>query len=109
MPPWLPRVLTRIRALAAAGRVVFTEKALGEITDLRLGRADATEILCSLQASDDAARQWSEPAGEWLHVFRPTVAGLRLYVKVAIRTDCVVISCHEDEPEEAEDDGNGGH
>ncbi len=101
MPRWLPRALRRIRGLAAAGRTEFTEKAIAELADLRLGREDAAEILADLRPSDHATRLWSEPATEWLYVFRPLLAGLRLYVKVAIRDDCVVISCHEDQAAEA--------
>lgn len=101
MPRWLPRALKRIRSLAAAGRTEFTEKAIAELADLRLGREDATDVLAGLRPSDYATRLWSEPAAEWLYVFRPVLAGLRLYLKVAIREDCAVISCHEDRAEQA--------
>jgi len=36
-------------------------------------------------------------------VFKPRVAGIALYVKLIVRTECVVISFHEDE----EDDEDG--
>jgi hypothetical protein len=32
-------------------------------------------------------------------VFRPTVTGTRLYLKLIVRRDCIVISCHEQENE----------
>jgi hypothetical protein len=99
MPRWLPRVLARLRSLAARGRVVFTEKARAELEELGLSREDVAQILRLLTASDDPARLQSGPLEEWLYVFRPAVAGLRLYVKVALRHGCVVISCHEDQAE----------
>lgn len=34
---------------------------------------------------------------EWLYVFKVDVHGLTLYIKVAIRENCVVISFHEDQ------------
>lgn len=107
MPRWLPRVLRRVRALAAEGRVVLTDKARAELDDLGLQRQDFVEILGSISLRDAPARMRSAPGGAWLYVFRPEAAGLRLYVKVAIRGDCVVISCHEDRaeaPEEADGD-----
>ena len=45
----------------------------------------------------------SEHTPEWLYVFKPRVASVVLYVKLIVRTDCVVISFHEDE----EDDEDG--
>ena len=102
MPRWLPRALTRIRGLAAGGHVVLTDKALSELDALRIRPEDVVEILQSLSSGDYPARLWSERFEEWLYVFRPAVAGLRVYLKVAIRVDCVVISCHEDEAEAAE-------
>ena len=103
MPRRLPRALTRIRTLAAAGRVVVTEKARLELEDLGLGSRDLLEILGAVSAADRPARLRSGPSQQWLYVLRPTMAGLRLYLKVAIRQHCVVISCHEDEAEIPED------
>ena len=34
---------------------------------------------------------------DWLYVFKPKVAATVLYLKVAIRQDCIVVSLHEDE------------
>ena len=99
MPRWLPSVLTRIRALASAGRVTFTVKVGPELDALRLRREDAIEILLSLGPGDYPIRLRSTSSDEWLYVFRPAYPGLRLYLKLVIRTDCVVISCHEDRPE----------
>jgi hypothetical protein len=108
VPRWLPRVLTRLRALAAGGRVVFTEKARSELEELGLRREDVAQILQLLAASDDPARLRSGPLEEWLYVFRPAVAGLRLYVKVALRHGCVVISCHEDQAQGHEGEHRDG-
>ena len=107
MPRWLPRVLTRIRALAADGRVLFTDKASWEAQRLGLSWGDLVQILGRLSAGDGPSRLQSDARREWLYAFRPTLPGLRLYIKVAVRTSCVVISCHEDDaeaPEEANRD-----
>jgi len=37
-------------------------------------------------------------------VFKPQLAGMVLYVKLVLRSDCVVISFHEDEGEGHEED-----
>ena len=100
MPPrWLPAVLVRIRTLAEVGRVRFTYKALWELARLGLGldEDDGCGILAGLRSSDFTERIVSEHSGEWMYVFEPVVAGTRLYIKVAIRGDCIVISFHEDE------------
>lgn len=103
MPRWLPRLLSRIRALAAAGHVGFTDKASWEAQQIGLSRDDVVQILGALAARDDPRRLRSSVLDEWLYSFRPVLPGLRLYVKVAIRTECVVISCHEDQAEAQEE------
>jgi hypothetical protein len=35
-------------------------------------------------------------------VFKPTVIGMRLYVKLIIRNGCLVVSFHEDEIDDEE-------
>ena len=100
MPPrWLPTVLARIRTLAKAGCVRFTYKALRELAQLGLGldEDDACDILAGLKAADFAERLLSEHTAEWMYVFKPVVAGTLLYLKVVVRSDCVIISLHEDE------------
>jgi hypothetical protein len=99
VPRCLPRALTRIRALAADGRLTSTDKARVEMQQLGLGREDVRQILLGLTWTDEPARLRSGPGRGWLYAFRPSVPGLRLYLKVAVRKDCVVISCHEDEPQ----------
>lgn len=99
MPCWLPRVLTRIRELAAARSVLFTLKARRELAGLGIGldQEDACSILANLTAKDSAGRLQSESTGEWMYLFKPSLAGAVLYVKIILRNDCVVISFHEDE------------
>jgi|GEM_PF-5876016 len=46
MPSWVPRVLRRVRALAAAGRLRFTDKALAEMWALGLAHDDALLVSC---------------------------------------------------------------
>jgi len=99
VPRWLPRVLTRIRELAAARKVLFTLKARRELAGLEFGldEEDACDILEKLTAEDSAGRLESEPTGEWMYLFKPSLAGVVLYVKVILRNDCIVVSFHEDE------------
>jgi len=39
-----------------------------------------------------------------MYVFRPTVAQTVVYLKLIVRTDCVVVSFHEDEDQNHEAD-----
>jgi hypothetical protein len=103
MPRWLPKVLTRIRELAAARKVLLTLKARRELAGLDLGldEEDACNVLAGLAAADSAGRLESAVTGEWMYLFKPRLAGTMCYVKVILRNDCVVISFHEDQ--------GGGH
>jgi len=90
MPPrWFPAVLARIRELAAQRKVHFT-----------LTRDE----LASLAASEFAERLRSKRTGEWMYIFKPEVGGVPVYLKVILRTDCVVISCHVEKEQSHEDD-----
>ena len=105
MPGWLPKVLTRVRELAVARRVRFTLKARREVALLAgLDEEDACDALAKLTAEDSAGRLMSEGTGEWMYLFKPTLAASRLYVKVILRSDCIVISFHEDEGEGHEEE-----
>lgn len=97
MPSWLPRVRRRIRNLAIAGRVRFTLKALQELAELALDWDDALDVLRRLSDEDAQGRLRSVDTGEWMYIFKPTIGGLRLYLKVIVRDDCIVVSFHEDE------------
>ena len=106
MPRWLSKVLTRIRALAAAHNVRFTLKALRELAGLEPGldEEDACGVLSELTVEDSAGRVASAATGEWMYLFKPPVSETILYVKVILRNDCVVVSFHEDEDGIDEDD-----
>lgn len=97
-PRWLPRVLQRSQELVAERKVVFTLKARRELAALEFGldQEDACDLLLSLTAEDSAGRLASEATGEWLYVFKPELAGTVLYVKLIVRSDCIVVSFHED-------------
>src|SRR5262245_11215226 len=103
MPRWLPRVLTRIRDFAAVRKVLFTLKARRELAELHFGLddEDACDILKKLTPEDSAGRLESEWTGEWMYLFKPSLARVVLYVKIILRNDCIVVSFHEDE--------GGGH
>ena len=76
MPRGLPRVLIRIRELAVARRVFFTLKALRELAGLGFGldTEDACDVLERLTVEEFAGRLESEATGEWMYLFKPTIA-----------------------------------
>jgi len=98
-PRWAARVLAEIRRLVALGRVRFTLKATQELAALELGldEQDALQILSELRVADLRGRVESERTPEWLYVCKPEVGGINLYVKLIVRSECVVISFQEDE------------
>lgn len=104
MPRWLPRTLTRIRALARSGRIAFTLKALRELTLLDFEPDHACEILSKLGLADFDCRFRSAVTSEWMYVFKPKVSGATLYLKLVVRANCVVISFHEDESSDSDED-----
>ena len=63
---------------------------------------DYCDVLRNLATSDSAGRIRSANSGEWMYVFEPTVTGTRLYLKLILRRECIIISFHE----EGDDDGN---
>ena len=98
MPRWLQNVLARVRELASAGKLRFTLKALRELASLELGldQDDAGDVLKRLTATHSAGRIRSGSSGEWMYVFKPTVTGTRLYLKLILRDGCIIISLHEE-------------
>ena len=102
---WLSAVLERIHELASQGRVHFTLKALRELAalDIGLDEEDACHVLANLAVGDFVEREVSNKTGEWMYVFKPRVAGVVVYVKVIVRSNCVVISFHEEEDQIDED------
>jgi MqsR (Motility quorum-sensing regulator) toxin of toxin-antitoxin system len=102
---WLTSALGRIKALAIARKVAFTLKALRALAELSLDEEDACDVLASLTSEDCAGRKRSATTGEWMYIFKPNVAGSVLYVKVILRTNCVLISFHEDEDGRYEENG----
>ena len=87
--------------LAAAGRLRFTATARAEANELGLSHEDVALLLCHVTPHDRPTRLRSLSSHDRLYSFSPALPGLRLYLKIAIRADCVVISCHEDRPEAA--------
>jgi hypothetical protein len=88
----------------AGGGVSFTHKALRELADLDLGldEDDCCNVLKELTAPNSAGRIKSTTTGEWMYVFKPTVTGACLYLKLILRGNCIIISFHE----EGDEDGN---
>ena len=56
MPPWVFRVLFRVRGLAASGRLRFTDKASAEMWVLGLSRDDVLQILAELSPAAKPTR-----------------------------------------------------
>jgi hypothetical protein len=106
MPTWVFRVLIRVRGLAASGRLRFTDKALAEMWTLGLARDDVLQILADLSPSAEPTRARSSQGPEWMYEFRPKTPGLSLYLKVVLRREGRLVSCHEDQTES--EDGAGG-
>ena len=104
MRRWLTKTLGRIKDLAASRKVAFTLKALGELAELGLDEEDTCDLLARLTAADCVERRKSAKTAEWMYVFKPEFAGTVLYVKLLLRTNCVLISFHEDEAEDHEED-----
>ena len=102
MPPALADILRRVRALAGDQKG-FTLKAVRELAGLGLDATDACESLEDLKAADFVERLLSEATGEWMYVFKPNVGGILVYVKLILRSGCVVVSFHEDEGGDHED------
>jgi hypothetical protein len=71
---------------------------------LGLTAEDVRDVLEGLTADDLAGRLASSATGEWMYVFKPDVGGLVIYVKVLLRESCLVVSFHEDEGTEHEED-----
>ena len=96
---WATSVLRRIRRLAAQRKVRFTLKAFQELGRLGMGldEDDACDVLANLTRGDLVGRLVSEKTGERMYVFKSSIDGGVVCVKVVLRADCVVISFHEEE------------
>ncbi|MBW2261114.1 MAG: type II toxin-antitoxin system MqsR family toxin [Deltaproteobacteria bacterium] len=96
MPRWLSRVLDRIHEISQGRRVWFTHKALLEMAELGLDEMDARQVLMELGVEDSSGRVRSEATGEWMYIFKPRIAGALVYMKLILRTECVMVSFHEE-------------
>ena len=103
MPRAAATIVRRVRTLVAARRVRFTLKALRELAALGLDALDACDALAGLRTTDLVATLKSTVTGEWMHVFKPSFAGIDVYVKLIVRAECVIVSFHEDEVGDEED------
>ena len=103
MTAWeIAGIAARVRALARKRRVRFTLKAVSELAALGLDSEDACEILAGLRSSSFVEGVVSRTTGEWMYVFKPEVEGIAMYLKLILRTGCLIVSFHED----VADDGN---
>jgi hypothetical protein len=60
-------------------------------------------VLQRLRAGESGGRLRSGRTREWLYVFLTRVGGETLYIKVLIRSECVIISFHEQVDDEEQD------
>ena len=106
MPSWLRKVLTRVRTLASARRVLFTLKARQELACSGFGmdEEDAVEVLANLAAADSAGRLESSATDESMYLFKPRAGKTPLYLKLILRDECIVVSFHEDEGDTDEEE-----
>ncbi len=65
--------------------------------DLDLDEDDVCDVLSSLEQRHSRGRRCSARSGEWLYVFKPEVGGTVVYAKLILRTDCILVSFHEDD------------
>jgi hypothetical protein len=81
-------------------------KACRELARLGFGldQEDACDVLEKLTTEDSAGRLESDLTGEWMYLFKPSLAAVVLYVKVILRNDCIVVSFHEDESDDHEEE-----
>lgn len=99
MGRWRWRVALRVRRAVREHRVRFTQKAERELGEsvLPLDHADALNILAELTPRGVFQVLASEATGEPLYVYRIQASGMPLYIKLALRGSCDVISFHDDE------------
>jgi len=102
---WKTKALAALRKHVDEESVQFTEKAKNELAALDLYADDALEVLGSMTTNELTERVRSTSTGEWLYVFKPHLDEMRLYVKLALRAFCDVISFHPDTGEDADDQG----
>lgn len=97
-PRWLPKIIDLIKDLSSRGKVNFTLKSLRELESLEMGldETDVCEILAGLKTVDFKTRITSTITQEFLYVFTLRIADTDIYVKIALRANCIVISFHED-------------
>ena len=62
-------------------------------------------VLAQVSPTDFARRIRSRITGEWMYVFTPTIGGTRFYVKVVLRTECVVALFHEADTVSGDEEG----
>lgn len=104
MPRWLNRIVRRVRRLARTDAARFTLKAKDEIAALGppFDPDACLEILTGLEPRDFSERLWSERSCEWLFVFQVWAHGVPLYIKLALRGQCLVISFHAEDTDHAD-------
>lgn len=65
---------------------------------------DVRDVLATLTPRDSVGRLISRSTGEWLYVFKLEVGGDVIYVKLVLRASCIVVSFHEDEGTDDQDE-----
>lgn len=103
MASWKAKALTTLRKHLEQNTIQFTEKARSELAALDLYELDAVEMMAEFTSSELVDRIQSTSSGEPLYVFKPRLGNSRLYVKMAFRSYCDVISFHPDSGEEIDE------
>jgi tetrahydromethanopterin S-methyltransferase subunit G len=104
MARWLTKVLKRVRELALQRRLRLTAKASREVAALGLDPEDVRDVLMRLEWIDSTGRKLSHVTGEWMYIFKRHAGRDRLYIKLILRSESVVVSFHQDEEDGHEQD-----
>src|SRR5882724_1826507 len=99
MPRWLRSVLTRTRELCPGAQGPLHAEGSSRASRSAVRSRRTRRMRRSGEPFGRGFRhRLSSPAtDEWAYVFKPKLAGMVLYRKLILRSDCVVISFHEDE------------
>ena len=70
------------------------------ILEIGIDETDICEILKNITALDFFEIIKSKITDEWMYVFKITIETTLVYLKLILRDNCIIISCHEDRPYE---------
>src|SRR5690242_16470901 len=91
----------KLRHLQAAARFPLPIRLLESSPSFILvDETDVCHLLLDLKISDFKERKHSNITDEWLYIFLISVEDCQIYLKLILRNNCLIISFHEDRPNE---------